>query len=56
MVGGDKVLPWKEWGVLGYPGSGDGERWGEGGRWAEEGVQARGEGGMLLVDLRRPTL
>lgn len=36
------------------PGSGEGERCGERGRVEE--VLARGEGGMLLVDFRRPTL
>lgn len=37
-------------------GSGEGDLCGEGGWGTEEGVQANGEGGMLLVDLRRPTL
>lgn len=37
-------------------GKGEGERCGDRG-WAEdEELQARGEGGMLLVDFRRPTL
>lgn len=35
-------------------GRGAGERWGDR-AWGEE-VQARGEGGMLLVDFRLPTL
>ena len=54
MVGGDRVLPWYVWRVLAMPGRGEGERCGDRG-WGEE-LQARGEGGMLLVDLRRPTL
>lgn len=39
------------------PGSGEGERCGDSG-WLEdeEELQASGEGGMLLVDFRRPTL
>lgn len=42
------------WKVLVMPKRGEGERWGDRG-WVEE-LQARGDGGMLLVDLRRPTL
>ena len=43
------MWPWKEeCSALAMFGRGDGERCGE--------VQASGEGGMLLVDLRRPTL
>lgn len=50
-------MPWKGWVVLGCPGSsGEGDLCGDVGRGAQVGVQARGEGGMLLVDLRRPTL
>lgn len=37
------------------PDSGEGERCGERG-WVEDELHASGEGGMLLVDLRRPTL
>lgn len=35
-------------------GKGEGERWGD--RACGEEVQARGDGGILLVDFRLPTL
>jgi len=68
MPGGERETPWYACRVLARPGRGEGERWGERG-WggqqevdaaaaaaAAEEVQASGDGGMLLVDLRRPAL
>lgn len=54
IVGGERVLPWKEWRVLEMLGKGEGERWGD--RACGEEVQARGDGGILLVDFLLPTL
>lgn len=50
-VGGDRVLLWRP---LDRPGREDGEHWEE--RGCGGGIQASGEGGMLLVDLQRPAL
>lgn len=55
IVGGESVFPWKEWIVLVMLDKGEDECCGD--RACEdEDVQASGEGGILLVDLRRPTL
>lgn len=54
MVGGDRVFPWKPCRDLGWLGRQEGEHWGESG--CGGGMQASGEGGMLLVDLQRPAL
>lgn len=40
--------------LLGTPARADGEHCGD--RGCEEGLQARGEGGILLLDLQRPDL
>lgn len=49
-------MPWYVCRVLAKPDSGEGERCGETGCVEDEELQASGDGGMLLVDLRRPTL
>lgn len=48
-------MPWKLWRPLGCVGRQEGEHCGDRGCWGG-GMQARGEGGMLVVDLQRPVL